>query len=172
MSDWENFKTGAERFFDRATREALKLGDTAALKLKIKNLEIRLDEEYSKLGRLCYKKLRLDADNTAEIDAALDDAEKTSAILDTLRAELEKLRAMIAPADRTAAFCRGTGRAIRLADQRNAFSFSADDSSNLTVSRASATASASGFSRRSSALMARRRSVTPIPAPCIIISAM
>ena len=93
MSDCENFKTGAERFFDRATREALKLGDTAALKLKIKNLEIRLDEEYSKLGRLCYKKLRLDADNTAEIDAALDDAEKTSAILDTLRAELEKLRA-------------------------------------------------------------------------------
>ncbi len=52
MSDWENFKTGAERFFDRATREALKLGDTAALKLKIKNLEIKLDEEYSKLGRL------------------------------------------------------------------------------------------------------------------------
>ena len=44
---------------------------------------------------------------------------------------------MIAPSDRTAAFCRGTGRAIRLADQRNAFSFSADDSSNLTVSRAS-----------------------------------
>lgn len=92
MSDWENFKTGAERFFDRATREALKLGDTAALKLKIKNLEIKLDEEYSKLGRLCYKKLRLDADNAAEIDAVLDEAEKTSAILDTLRAELEKLR--------------------------------------------------------------------------------
>ena len=92
MSAWENFKTGAERFFDRATREALKLGDTAALKLKIQNLEIKLDEDYSKLGRLCYKKLRLDADNAAEIDAALDEAEKTSAILDTLRAELEKLR--------------------------------------------------------------------------------
>ena len=90
MSDWQEFKADAGRFFDKATKEAINLGDTAALRIRIKSTELRLDEEYSKLGRLCYKKLRLEADNAADIDAALDAAEKTEATLSAMRAELER----------------------------------------------------------------------------------
>ena len=67
MSDWQEFKADAGRFFDKATKEAINLGDTAALRIRIKSTELRLDEEYSKLGRLCYKKLRLEADNAADL---------------------------------------------------------------------------------------------------------
>jgi len=92
MSDWQEFKADAGRFFDKATKEAINLGDTAALRIRIKSTELRLDEEYSKLGRLCYKKLRLEADNAADIDAALDAAEKTEATLSAMRAELELMK--------------------------------------------------------------------------------
>lgn len=96
MSDWQEFKADAGRFFDKATKEAINLGDTAALRIRIKSTELRLDEEYSKLGRLCYKKLRLEADNAADIDAdidaALDAAEKTEATLSAMRAELERMK--------------------------------------------------------------------------------
>ena len=44
MSDWQEFKADAGRFFDKATKEAIRLGDTATLYVKIKNLELKLDE--------------------------------------------------------------------------------------------------------------------------------
>ena len=92
MSDWQEFKADAGRFFDKATKEAIRLGDTATLYVKIKNLELKLDEEYAKLGRFCYRKLKQNADNAAQIDTQLEAISALQTSVKTLRTELEKLK--------------------------------------------------------------------------------
>ncbi len=92
MSDWQEFKADAGRFFDKATKEAVKLGDTATLYVKIKNIELKLDEEYSKLGKIYYRTLKQNAENDEQTNAQLKVIENFEASAAALRAELDRLK--------------------------------------------------------------------------------
>lgn len=92
MSEWSEFTDKAEQFLDKANREAVRLGDTAALHVKIKLCETRIANAYENLGKLTYAKLRENADNASQIDAALARIDELNDECGTMKRELEKLK--------------------------------------------------------------------------------
>lgn len=75
MSEFNRFYSAAKRTAGKITTKAGELADLAAVKLKIKGLQLRIDEQYEKLGELVYRDLHteddLEADKLAVI-AAID----------------------------------------------------------------------------------------------------
>lgn len=75
MSEFNKFRTAAKRTAGKITTKAGELADLAAVKLKIKGLQLRIDEQYEALGKLVYRDLHteedLEADKLAVI-AAID----------------------------------------------------------------------------------------------------
>ena len=57
MSEFNRFCSAAKRTAGKITTKAGELADLAALKLKIKGLQLRIDEQYEKLGELVYRDL-------------------------------------------------------------------------------------------------------------------
>ena len=92
MSDWTDFTDKAEVFIDKANREAVRLGDSAAIHIKIKLCEARRAAAYEELGKLTYNKLRQNEDNTSKIDAALARVDELNDQLGTMQRELDKLK--------------------------------------------------------------------------------
>ena len=92
MSEWSDFCSSAGRLFDKATQEAVRLGDTATLYVKLKNAETRRDMEYQELGRLTYQRLRRNADNAAQIDEILERIESFDDQAAAIKAEIERLK--------------------------------------------------------------------------------
>lgn len=75
MSDFSKFRTAAKRTAGKVTTKAGELADLAAVKLKIKGLQLRIDEQYEKLGELVYRDLHTEDDLEAEklaVIAAID----------------------------------------------------------------------------------------------------
>lgn len=75
MSDFNRFCNAAKRTAGKITTKAGELADLAALKLKIKGLQLRVDEQYEKLGELVYRDLHTEENLEAEklaVIAAID----------------------------------------------------------------------------------------------------
>lgn len=75
MSEFNRFCSAAKRTAGKITTKAGELADLAALKLKIKGLQLRIDEQYEKLGELVYRDLHTEDDLEAEklaVIAAID----------------------------------------------------------------------------------------------------
>lgn len=75
MSDFNRFCSAAKRTAGKITTKAGELADLAALKLKIKGLQLRIDEQYERLGELVYRDLHTEEDLEAEklsVIAAID----------------------------------------------------------------------------------------------------
>lgn len=70
-NSWNEFREGAERFFDKLSSEAVRLGDAASMQIKLENCRNRLEKEYAVLGKLTYAKLNGGRDNAEQIDASL-----------------------------------------------------------------------------------------------------
>ena len=83
MSKWNDFCTTVGKYANRAVKKTEELADTASVHIKLKNLDVKLCEEYEKLGRLTYK--------SAKTDEITDPAEQIAKI-DALRDEIQKLR--------------------------------------------------------------------------------
>lgn len=92
MSDWNDFTDKAEQFIDKANREAVRLGDTASLHVKIKLCETRRACAYEELGKLTYAKLRENEDNTSKIDAALARIDELNDEIGTMKRNLDSLK--------------------------------------------------------------------------------
>lgn len=92
MSDWTDFTDKAEQFFEKANREAVRLGDTATLHIKLKLCDTRRASAYEELGRLTYARLRMNEDNASQIDAALARVDELNDEYGTLKREIDKLK--------------------------------------------------------------------------------
>ena len=70
-NSWNEFCEGAERFIDKLSAEAVRVGDAASMQIKLQNCKNRLEKEYAVLGKLTYAKLNGGSDNAEQIDSAL-----------------------------------------------------------------------------------------------------
>lgn len=61
----------AEKIVDDISKEVVKLGDRATLTVKLKRCEAKIDGKYRELGRLTYRRLRREEENTADIDGIM-----------------------------------------------------------------------------------------------------
>ncbi|MBE6693833.1 MAG: hypothetical protein E7589_03620 [Ruminococcaceae bacterium] len=80
---------GAKKVIDKAVTGAEKLTDIAALKIKIASVKAKRDEEYTRLGKLTYKKLKSDTPDT-DTAAKIAQAVKNIDSLTEQLAQLEK----------------------------------------------------------------------------------
>lgn len=75
MSAFNRFCAKAREVAAKVTDKAEELVDSASKSLKIKSLEMRIDEQYEKLGCLVYRDLHVDEDLEEEklqVIAAID----------------------------------------------------------------------------------------------------
>ena len=79
MSAFNRFISAAKRTFKKVADKTEEVVDSAANAVKIKNLEIKIDEQYENLGRIVYRDLHTEEDLEedklrviAEIDALFD----------------------------------------------------------------------------------------------------
>ena len=82
MANWSTVKDGAARATNKAIRKTGEVADVAAIYVKIKMTEAKLDGYYTTLGKLTYKQLR-----TGE-----SQAEKIKPIIDGIDMSREKIR--------------------------------------------------------------------------------
>ena len=81
MADFQSICKDIGVVAKKAAIKAGEVADVADLHLKKKSLEVKLSGEYENLGKLAYKQLRRDEENTEAISARLDR-------IDALRAEI------------------------------------------------------------------------------------
>lgn len=82
MANWSTVRDGAARATNKAIRKTGEVADVAAIYVKIKMTEAKLDGYYTTLGKLTYKQLK-----TGE-----SQAEKIKPIVDGIDASREKIR--------------------------------------------------------------------------------
>ena len=93
MSKWNDFCTTVGKYANRAVKKTEELADTASLHIKLKGVDVKLCEEYEKLGRLAYKKLKDESFSGAEeIAACMDTIDGLYARQNELKEELEKAK--------------------------------------------------------------------------------
>ena len=91
MSKWDDFKKGFGDFADKTVGKTKELTGSATLKIKIANKESDRDQEYRRLGKLTYAKLKkLNGSNSAELTAKISE---TMAKLDVIMADIAALKA-------------------------------------------------------------------------------
>ena len=75
MSTFNRFCSATKRTFKKITDKTEQLFDSAANSIKIKNLEMKIDEQYENLGRIIYRDLHTEEDLEEEklqVIAAID----------------------------------------------------------------------------------------------------
>lgn len=85
MSTFNRFCAKVRRTVIRVGDKVEEMGDSAALSVKMKGLQIRIDEQYEKLGEIVYRDLHTEADLEEEKLAVI-------AAIDALFDELEELK--------------------------------------------------------------------------------
>lgn len=84
----EALRDGAKKLLDKAVVGTEKFADAAALKVKIASVKAKRDEQYTRLGKLTYKKLQ-----SEEADAKLsEDIAQTVENIQDLTAQLRQLK--------------------------------------------------------------------------------
>ena len=90
MSKWDEFKKGIGTFADKTVEKTKGLTDSATIKIKIANKEADRDQEYRRLGKLTYAKLKkLNSSEAGELTAMISE---TMARIDRIMAEIDALQ--------------------------------------------------------------------------------
>lgn len=90
MSKWDDFKKGFEDFADKTVGKTKEITSSATIKIKIANKESDRDQEYRRLGKLTYAKLKkLNTGDSAELTAKISE---TMAKIDVIMAEIAALK--------------------------------------------------------------------------------
>ena len=91
MSKWDDFKKGIGNIADKTVGKTREITDTATIKIKIANKEADRDQEYRRLGKLTYAKLKkLNSTDSGELTAMISE---TMARIDKIMAEIAALQA-------------------------------------------------------------------------------
>ena len=96
MSTFNRFCAKVRRGFIKVGDKVEELGDSASASVRAKGLEIRIDEQYEKLGEIVYRDLHTEEDLEEEklaviaaIDALFDELEQIKASKAAKKAEKE-----------------------------------------------------------------------------------
>lgn len=96
MSEFDKFCSAAKKTAGTIATKAGEMVDHAATKLKIKGLQLRMDEQYETLGKLVYRALRT-GENTEE------ERNKAVAEIDALNEKIAALKEKCAAGGSTGA---------------------------------------------------------------------
>lgn len=88
MAKWNEIKSNVGRAADKTIKKAGELADSAALRIKLKTLNVKLSEKFETLGRLTYKQLKTERSQAEAISTAIED-------IDALREEIKTLKQKI-----------------------------------------------------------------------------
>lgn len=83
MANWNEFCETAKGVANKALRKTEELADVAAMRIRLKALENRRDEQYKLLGKLTYRQLKTGESQAEQIAPVL-------ASLDRLREQIQK----------------------------------------------------------------------------------
>ena len=86
MANWDEFYVTAKSMASKAMQKTEELADIAAMRIRLKALESRRDEQYKLLGKLTYRQLK-----TGE-----SQAEKIAPVVANLDRVREKIRKQMA----------------------------------------------------------------------------
>ena len=91
MSKWDEFKKGIGSFADKTVGKTREITDSATIKIKIANKEADRDQEYRRLGKLTYAKLKkLDVSDSAKLTEKISEV---MARIDVIMADIAALKA-------------------------------------------------------------------------------
>lgn len=91
MSKWDEFKRGIGSLADKTVGKTREITDNATIKMKIASKEADRDQEYRRLGKLTYAKLKkLESNEARELTALISE---TMAKIDKIMAEIAELQA-------------------------------------------------------------------------------
>ena len=88
MATWELFKLSAKRAANKALKETSDAADLAALRIRVKALEAKRNEEYEMLGRLTYRQLKTGVSQAERIAPVIEN-------IDRIRAKIKKVNTLI-----------------------------------------------------------------------------
>lgn len=90
MANWGTVKDGAVRATNKAIRKTGEVADVAAIYVKIKMAEAKLDGYYTTLGKLTYKQLKTGESQAENIKPIVDGIDASREKIRLLREKLEE----------------------------------------------------------------------------------
>ena len=94
MATWELFKLSAKRAANKALKETSDAADLAALRIRVKALEAKRNEEYEMLGRLTYRQLKTGVSQAERIAPVIENIDKIRAKIKKVNTLIDDTRAM------------------------------------------------------------------------------
>lgn len=88
MANWNEIKSNVGRAADKTIKKAGELADAASMRLKLKSMNVKLNEKFETLGRLTYKQLKTGRSHAEAISAVIEE-------IDSLREEIRELKQKI-----------------------------------------------------------------------------
>ena len=92
METWELFKLSAKRVANTALQETSDAADLAGLRIKLKALESKRDEEYEMLGRLTYRQLKTGVSQAERIAPVIENLDKIRLGIKKIEQQMDKTR--------------------------------------------------------------------------------
>ena len=94
METWELFKISAKRAANTALKETSDAADIAGLKIRLKALEAKRNDEYEMLGRLTYRQLKTGVSQAERIAPVIENLDKIRLSIKRVEQQIEKTRQM------------------------------------------------------------------------------
>ena len=92
MADWNSIKMSAKRAARIAIKETGEAADIAGLRLKIKALEAKRNDEYELLGKLTYRQLKTGISQADRIAPVINNLDEIRSRIKSLTAEIEDVK--------------------------------------------------------------------------------
>ena len=92
METWELFKLSAKRVANTALQETSDAADLAGLRIRLKALEAKRDEEYEMLGRLTYRQLKTGVSQAERIAPVIENLDKIRGQIKKTELQMDKTR--------------------------------------------------------------------------------
>jgi hypothetical protein len=90
MANWNGMRTEVGRAANKAIKKTGEVADVAAVYVKIKMAEAKMDGYYTTLGKLTYKQLKTGESQAEKIKPIVDGIDTCRAKISALKAKLEE----------------------------------------------------------------------------------
>lgn len=94
METWELLKISAKRAANTALKETSDAADIAGLRIRLKALEAKRNDEYEMLGRLTYRQLKTGVSQAERIAPVIENLDKIRLSIKKVEMQIEKTRQM------------------------------------------------------------------------------
>ena len=92
MANWEEIKVNVGKAANKTAKKAGELADIAALHIKVKTLNVKLNEKFKKLGKLTYKQLKSNITQADAISLTVDEIDELFCEIKELKEKIEEAK--------------------------------------------------------------------------------